>query len=156
MTIGTVPARRAPAIPRPELRLAGKVCTAALIFLGIGALGGAAMLIASPDGSAMQWTVAMLAGSPFTDFLVPGLILGGLFGIGSFIVAGLGLRHEPIAPFLAFAIGCAQMVWIMVELAIIGAFSFLHPACFVLGLLIAATAVRWGWPTFEAWRGSHA
>jgi len=139
------------AVPRPELNLAGKLCLGFLAFLALGALGGAAFLVTSPDGSAMQWTLSMLDGSPFTDFFVPGLILGGLFGLGSLAVVAMGLARWRIAPFLAFALGCGQMIWIVVELAIIGQLSFLHPVCFGLGLIIAATAVRWGWPTFEAW-----
>lgn len=139
-------------IPRPELHVAGWVCLVFLCLLGVGALGGAAFLVTDPDGSTMQWTLAMLEGSPFPDFLVPGLILGGLFGIGSLVVVALGLRRSRVAPFLAFAIGVAQMIWITVELAIIGEFSFLHPSCFAIGLIIAGTAVPWGWPTFLAWR----
>ncbi len=122
-----------------------------LAVLALGALGGAAFLVTSPDGSAMQWNVSMLAGSPFPDFLVPGLILGGLFGFGSLAVVAMGLARLRVAPFLAFAIGCGQMIWIVVELAIIGQLSFLHPICFGLGLAIAATALRWGWPTFQGW-----
>jgi hypothetical protein len=144
----------APAIPRPELHLVGKLCVAFLALLGLGALAGGAVLVTDPDGSTMQWTLSMLEGSPFPDFLVPGLILGGLFGVGSSVVAGLGLARVRLAPFLAFAIGCAQMIWIVVELAIIGELSFLHPACFGIGLVIAATSVRWGWPTFRAWRAT--
>jgi hypothetical protein len=140
------------AVPRPELHLAGKLCLGFLAFLALGALGGAAFLVTSPDGSAMQWTVSMLKGSPFRDFFVPGLILGGVFGIGSLAVVALGLARSRIAPFLAFGLGCGQMIWIVVELAIIGQLSFLHPLCFGLGLIIASTAVRWGWPPFEAWR----
>jgi hypothetical protein len=139
-------------IPRPELHVAGRLCLGILTFLALGALGGAAFLVTSPDGSAMQWTVSMLDGSPFTDFFVPGLILGGLFGVGSLAVVAMGIARWSIAPFLAFAIGAGQMIWIVVELAIIGQFSFLHPMCFGLGLAIAATAVPWGWPTFRAWR----
>lgn len=139
-------------VPRPELHLAGKVCLAVLAVLAAGAVGGAAFLVTSPDGSAMQWNTSMLAGSPFPDFFVPGLILGGLFGLGSLAVAAMGLARFRIAPFLAFAIGCGQMIWIVVELAIIGQLSFLHPLCFGLGLAIAASAMRWGWPTFQAWR----
>jgi hypothetical protein len=142
-------------IPRPELHLAAKVCIVSLVLLGLGAIGGAAFLVTDPDGSSMQWDVSMLAGSPFADFLIPGLILGGLFGIGSFVVAGLGLVRFRIAPFLAFGIGCAQIIWIVVELAIIGEFSFLHPICFAIGLVIAASAVPWGWPTFQAWRAAR-
>ena len=140
------------AVQRPELHLAGRLCLAFLAFLALGALGGAAFLVSSPDGSAMQWTVAMLAGSPFSDFFIPGLILGGLFGVGSLAVVAMGIARLSIAPFLAFAIGCGQMIWIVVELAIIGQLSFLHPLCFGLGLVIAATSVRWGWPTLQAWR----
>ena len=67
----------------------------------------------------------------------------------------MGLRHSRVAPFLALSIGCAQMVWIVVELAIIKEFSFLHPAMFLLGFLIAVASVPWGWPTFNAWRASR-
>ena len=152
MAIRSFATTRETAVPRPELHLAGKVCVAFLILLGAGAFAGGALLVTQPDGSAMQWDLDMLAGSPFADFLIPGLILGGFFGIGSFVVAALGVARFRVAPYLAFAIGVGQMIWIVVELAIIGEFSFLHPACFAIGLVIAATAVPWGWPTFRAWR----
>jgi hypothetical protein len=139
-------------IPRPELHAAGLVAIAGLILLGVGAIAGGAALVAAPDGSVMHFDPAILGGSPFRDFLVPGLILGGLFGIGSLVVAAAGFRRARPAPFCAFAIGCGQMVWIVVELAIIRELSFLHPTMFVLGLVIAAASVPWGWPTFRAWR----
>jgi hypothetical protein len=63
-----------------------------------------------------------------------------------------GLRRARWAPFGAFAIGCGQMIWIAVELAIIQELSFLHPTMFAIGLLIAVASVAWGWPTFRAWR----
>lgn len=148
--------RGTPGLPRPELHRAGRLAIALLAFLGFGAVGGGVALILSPDGSAMHWDRSMLAGSPFADFLVPGLILVGLFGLGSLATAITGLRRAPIAPFLAFAIGCAQMIWIVVELAIIGQLSFLHPTLFAIGLAIAAAAVPWGWPTFVAWRRLRA
>ena len=140
------------AIPKPELHRAGKVCLAVLLLLGLGALAGGIALVSRPDGSVMKFDVALLAGSPFSDYTFPGLILGGLFGVGSFIVAGMGLARMRAAPFLAFAIGCGQMIWIVVELAIIRELSFLHPVCFGMGLAIAASAVAWGWPTFQGWR----
>jgi hypothetical protein len=137
---------------RPHLGRSGRITIASLITLGLGAVAGGIALAVKPDGSVMHFDVKLLAGSPFTDFLVPGLILGGLFGVGSLVVAGMGLRRSPVAPFLAFAIGCGQMIWIVVELAIIREFSFLHPTMFGIGLLIAVAAVPWGWPTFQAWR----
>jgi hypothetical protein len=79
-----------------------------------------------------------------------------VFGVGSFAVAAIGLRRWRVAPFLAFAIGCGQMIWIVVELAIIKELSVLHPICFGLGLAIAIAAVLWGWPTFRGWRATRA
>jgi hypothetical protein len=155
MTSHSLTTQRAVDIPRPELHLAGRLCLAFLVLLGVGALAGGIALASSPDGRVMHFDVGLLAGSPFADFLVPGLILGGLFGFGSFVVVGLGLARFRIAPFFAFAIGCAQMIWIVVELAIIGELSFLHPLFFGVGLAVAATAVPWGWPTFQAWRTSR-
>ena len=143
---------RIAAIPHADLTRAGKVTLVLLTLLGVGALAGGIALVAKPDGSVMHFDPALLAGSPFTDFLVPGLILGGLFGIGSFVVIALGLRHAPVAPFLAFAIGCGQMIWITVELAVIHELSFLHPTFFAVGLAIALASARWGWPVLEGWR----
>jgi hypothetical protein len=142
----------APIIPRPELGRAGIVSVIGLGLLALGACAGGAVLVARPDGSGMGFERTILVGSPFPDFLVPGLILGGLFGLGSAAVAIAGLRRARIAPFLAFAIGCGQMIWIVVQIAIIHELSFLHPTMFGIGLLIAGSAVPWGWPTFSAWR----
>jgi hypothetical protein len=139
-------------IPVPTMNRAGWSTVGLLVALGLMALAGGAALVYKPDGSAMQAPLSWLAGSPFPDFFVPGLILGGLFGLGSLVVAGLGLKCAPIAPFLAFAIGCGQMIWIVVELAIIKGLSIMHPICFGIGLAIAAASVRWGWPTFQGWR----
>ncbi len=142
-------------IPRPQLGIAGKVAVVFLVLLGISALAGGIALVSRPDGSVMQFDASLLAGSPFPDFLVPGLVLGGLFGLGSLVTAALGIRRSRIAPFLAFAIGCGQMIWIAVELAIIDELSFLHPTLFLVGLVIAAASVPWGWPTFDGWRASR-
>jgi hypothetical protein len=155
MTTSSVFRRAHAVIPRPESRLAGKACVAFLVVLGLGALAGGIALVSKPDGSVMHFEVSLLAGSPFTDFTVPGLILGGLFGVGSLVIAAMGLARLRVAPFLAFAIGCGQMIWIVVELVIIKEVSVLHPLFFGVGLVIAVTAVPWGWPTFKGWRAAH-
>lgn len=149
-------ARIQDALPRPEMNKAGKSAVALLVWLGLGAVAGGVALVSKPDGSVMQLPVSMLAGSPFNDFLIPGLILGALFGAGSFVVAILGWRRVVLAPFLAFAIGCGQMIWIVVELAIIKGVSVLHPLYFCTGLAIAIASIVWGLPTFRAWEAARA
>ena len=134
---------------------AGKLAVGLLVVLGLMALAGGVALVSKPDGSVMKMPLRVLEGSPFPDYLVPGLILGGLFGVGSFFVAFLGIAGLRPAPFLAFAIGCGQMIWIVVELAIIKEVSILHPICFGIGLAIAVASVSWGWLTFAGWRASR-
>jgi hypothetical protein len=151
MTAHALPGGRATHIPRPEMRLAGWVSVVFLALLGLGAVAGGIALVVRPDGSVMGFDVAILAGSPFRDFLVPGLILGGLFGLGSLAVAVIGLRRWHVAPFLAFGIGIGQMIWIPVQLSIIKDLSFFHPTCYAIGLVIATASYWWGRETFRAW-----
>ena len=143
MTSDSLTSSRSADIPVLEIRLVGRVCLVLLALLGVGALAGGIALASQPDGSIMGFDVALLAGSPFTDFLIPGLILGVLFGVGSIVTVGLGVTRARLAPFLAFALGVGMMIWIAVELAIIHELSFLHPICFGIGLLIAGTAIPW-------------
>lgn len=145
-------------IPRPHLGRAGWIAIGGLVLLGIGALAGGIALVAKPDGSIMHMPLSYLENSPFADYLVPGLILGGLFGVGSLIVAATGMLSLRIAPFLAFVVGCGQMVWIAVQLTIIQEVSFLHPTMFGVGLVIAVASLLWAWPMLRAiaidWRAA--
>jgi len=137
-------------IPRPHRGPAGGIAITALMLLGIGAAAGGIALVAAPDGSVMHMPLVYLENSPFADYLIPGLILGGLFGAGSLLVAAMGMMRLRIAPFLAFVVGCAQMIWIAVQLAIIEELSFLHPTMFGVGLVIAVASVFWAWPMLRA------
>ncbi len=123
-----------------------------LVWLGAGAAGGGLTLLSRTDGSNMGFTLDLLDGSPFSDYFWPGLILFALFGVGSIVTAILWARRWALAPFAAFTIGCAQMIWIVVELAIIKEVSFLHPLMFGIGLLVALAAVPAGLPAVRRMR----
>ena len=60
-------------LPQTALGAARMVALAALSFLALAAFGGSSFLLAAPDGHLMQWDTDMLAGSPFSDFLIPAL-----------------------------------------------------------------------------------
>ncbi|MFZ4545624.1 MAG: hypothetical protein ACOYOA_16355 [Saprospiraceae bacterium] len=58
------------------------ILIALLLFLGISAMGGGAMLIISPSGKLIGGLpLSILAHSPFSDFLVPGIILFSVLGL---------------------------------------------------------------------------
>jgi len=59
-----------------------------LILLGTSAMGGGAFLIISPSGKLIGGLpLSILAHSPFTDFLVPGIILFLILGLAPCIVS---------------------------------------------------------------------
>lgn len=57
------------------------------LVTGAAGLAGGVLLAASPDGSLLRADPAVLAGTPFSDWRVPGVLLAGLVG-GGFLLAG--------------------------------------------------------------------
>ena len=61
---------------------------ALLALLGLGTLGGGGVLVVSSSGKLMGMPLSMLAGSPFQDFLVPGLVLFTVLGLAPCLLVG--------------------------------------------------------------------
>ena len=115
-----------------------------LILLAVDAIVGGVLLIADPAGGLLGMPVSLLEGSPFRDYLVPGLILFGLLGVVPLaVVAGvwfrprwayvqrLGMHGEWLA---AIGGGAALIVWILVQMTILR--FFLQPVLLALGVAI--------------------
>jgi hypothetical protein len=115
------------------------------VLLGIGALGGGLVLVIAPRGEIMPLPLSALAGSPFDTYLGPGLILFTVLGIGPLVAATLAWRRDSIAPFAALAVGMALLIWIGVEIAIIGYSNEppLQAIYIVMGVAIIVTALSW-------------
>jgi hypothetical protein len=111
-----------------------------LVIQGVGGFAGGLSLTLKPDGSIMQMPLSYLDGSPFSDYLIPGLILMLVLGVLP-LVAAAGLwmgRHW--SWYAAVVVGVGLMIWILVEIMIIP-YSWLQPAFGVVGVLIFAVAV---------------
>jgi hypothetical protein len=95
------------------------ILLALLVIQGLGGLAGGLSLSIKPDGSVMGMPTSLLDGSPFSDYLIPGLILLLVLGVLPLVAAaGLWLRR-PWAWYAAFVVGCGLMIWILVEITII-------------------------------------
>jgi hypothetical protein len=46
-----------------------------LLFLGFGGIYGAFILISDPSGSKFDWSLDLLNGTPFSSYLLPGIVL---------------------------------------------------------------------------------
>lgn len=115
------------------------------VLLGVGALGGGLVLIVAPRGEIMPLPLSALAGSPFETYLGPGLVLFTVLGLGPLVAAWLALTRHPLAPFAAFSVGVALLIWVAVEIAIIGYSNEppLQAIYVVIGAVITVVAVGW-------------
>ena len=129
---------------RPLNRFA-KAAVALEMLLSIGALGGGLVLMIAPRGEIMPLPLSALAGSPFDTYFVPGLILFGLLGLGPLIAVRIAWLRHPLAPIAAFAVGAGLLIWVAVEVAIIGYSNEppLQAIYGILGVAIVLVACRW-------------
>lgn len=110
-------------------------------FVAIGAIPAGLSMIIDPSGSGVGIPREILAGSPFQDFLFPGLFL--FFVNGLFNVAGavLSFRKHNSAGFAGMILGVLLMVWICIQVYFTGLISFLQPLFFAVGVIEIALSL---------------
>ncbi len=96
-----------------------------LVLAGLqaaGAIGGGIGLVRDPVKN-IGMPVSLLEGTPFKDYLIPGLILLIVVGLFSLLVfVGLLLKWRA-AWWLSLASGGGQMIWIVTEGVLLGYLS---------------------------------
>ncbi|MGG0715972.1 hypothetical protein ABE096_00030 [Robertmurraya massiliosenegalensis] len=107
-------------------------------------------MLISPDGSILSMPLSMLQNTPFSNFLIPGLILFIGLGILPMLTAVFLITEKPlkIAEKLSLYkgilwswnnslyIGFILIIWITVEVYMIEGVAFIHVFYIFLGLLI--------------------
>ncbi len=133
-------------LSRPEARSALAIAAVVLdAVLGIGAFGGGLALMLGPHGEILPLPVSLLKGSPFDSYCGPGLILFTVLGVGPLAVALLAWRRQRWAPLLTVGVGVALLIWLAVEIAIIGYANDppLQPIYIGLGIAIGLVGIAW-------------
>lgn len=115
---------------------------ASQLFVGIMAVPVGLMMIVEPNGSPLGIPNEWVADSVFGSFLVPGLFLLLVNGVGQLVAAALAVVRHPLAPWLMGALGVGLLIWIAVQVLIIP-LSFLQPVLFLLGLVEGFAAFFW-------------
>lgn len=122
-----------------------------LIFTGIGGIYGGYSLTMATDGSKMGMSTEILANSPFNSFLIPGIILLIFNGILPLLIAwGLFVKPPWQWPELfnlyhkqhwcwTFSLyyGFILIIWINVQIIMLGFSSLLQPVFALTGALIS-------------------
>ena len=98
-----------------------------------------------PRGELIPLPLSALKGSPFETYFVPGLILFLVLGLGPLAAALLAGRRHPLAPIAALGVGVALLIWMGVEIAIIGYSNTppLQPFYLLLGAVITGVGLGW-------------
>lgn len=111
------------------------------VFVALGALPSGILYLVDTSGALMGHTPALLANSPLTGFLIPGLFLLIIHGIGNLLCAYLSFKKEPIAGKWGLYMGVVLSVWILIQISWLGYISFLQPLLLFIG--IAEILVSW-------------
>jgi hypothetical protein len=126
-------------MPRPPcLLISLQLC------MGVVAFGCGLLLAAGQAGRVLSMRADVLAGTPFSSFLVPGLVLAFVVGGSQLWAAWAAARDTRWALLVALAAGGLLMGWIVGEVVWLGwiAPHGLQPFCFAYGAVEAALAAR--------------
>jgi hypothetical protein len=116
---------------------------ALLLLVAATAIGGGIALAVGLEGG--RFPLSWLAGTPFADYVAPGLILAGVVG-GSAAAATITLvRRSPIGPRVSLMAGVLLMGWIAGEIILVSAdnevVSPMEAAYVFAGMAISGLAV---------------
>lgn len=106
------------------------------VFVGIGALGGGMMAILNPQGPGGM-PAESLINSPFRDFLIPGIILFTVIGLGNVLCVLTIHLHSKYQGYISSIISWALVIWIIVQCIMLQAVVSLHVIFFIIGLVQA-------------------
>ncbi|PZF89426.1 hypothetical protein C1903_06240 [Listeria ivanovii] len=111
-------------------------------FTAIGAIYGGLSFIFTPSGDLLSLSTGLLEGSPFVDYLIPGIFLFvfvGLFHLAALIYL---LKKLPRTKEVMFAAALVLAVWMIVQLFIIGYVFILQPIFLAIAIVEMILAVQ--------------
>ena len=124
-------------------------------FLGVGAFGGGGVLILSPGGEMMGMPLSAIESSPFSSFLIPGILLFTILGVTPLILI-YGLIKKPkwrLPEFFNFFndmhwawtysvyTGFALIIWIQTEMIYMKTVHWSHTLYMGIALFILFVAM---------------
>jgi hypothetical protein len=104
------------------------------IFIAVGAIPAGLMMILDPSGSSLGMPLLMLANTPFTNFLIPGIFLLMVNGIGGLLGGLASFRRYRYADKMAIGLGTFLILWIAAQVWWMG-LHWLHIVYVVLGIV---------------------
>lgn len=111
-------------------------------FIGFTALLSGLLMMVHPDGNLINLSVALLEGTPFKDFQVPGLLLASLVGGVNCMALFFNIQKRPKRFSWAVAGGVVLCLWIIIQMMLIHSVYWLHIVYLMLGVLVILTGLH--------------
>jgi len=103
------------------------------LFIAIGGIAGGIGLVLEPSGTDMGMNAEVFARTPFQDYLVPGLTLLFIIGVGNLIGSAASFLRYRYSGELTVFLGGFLALWIILQVIWLGLVSWLQPVYFLLG-----------------------
>ena len=113
-----------------------------LLFVGVTAFVSGIIIIYQPDGSIMNLQLSVLNGTPFNNFLVPGIVLTIFAGVTNLLAAYFNFKKHAARYNWAIAAGAMIGGWIIVQMLLINYFHWLQFLYLGTGIVIVLIAYQ--------------
>src|SRR5947208_16441565 len=138
MTVHLTPDART--VPRPRFVW---IAISLEIFTAVAAIPVGLMFLADPTGGLVQVQQGWIERTVFGSYLIPGLYLLAVNGVGMLLLAWLSVRSHWVAPWLTATLGVGLVIWILVEILVLPATLFLTWVFLAIGLALGFVALFW-------------
>lgn len=111
------------------------------LLVGAGAIGGGLAGMMNPQ-TPLGMPIELLQHSPFSDYLIPGLILFSVLGLGNLFGLYLLARRSICWAHISSVLGLALIIFIVVQCLMLRLIDPLHVIFFGIGLLQTGLAMK--------------
>ncbi len=109
-------------------------------FVGVGAMAGGLAAITNPQ-KPLGMSAEFLKNSPFDNFLIPGIILFTIIGLGNVISAFMFRFKSKFQGYISSIFSWALVIWIAVQCIMLNSVVLLHVLFFFIGLIEATLSM---------------
>lgn len=117
-------------------------------LIGIGAFAGGLAAVTNPTAP-LGISTDMLKTGPFKDFLIPGLFLMLILGVGNIIVGTLVIKKHKWWTYFSGFMGGLLVSWIVIQCIILSAVAELHVIFFIFGAIQGLLALAQIYQTMQ-------
>ena len=111
-------------------------------FIAITSTLSGLLMISNPDGEILNLKVSLLEGTPFKNFLMPGILLTATVGSINLLAVFYNMQRHPDRYNWAIAGGIMISAWIIMHMILIQAIQWLQFLYLGVGILIILLAYQ--------------